>query len=475
MRVRLLTELWGLIVAAVLLGACNRSENGAGATADPDSLLREGVSLAREQQYEASLERLMDVVHNSDTTTAEGRRRLIEANIEIGNISNAFEDVPEALSRYREALSLMRRGETPDSLAERICSNISQTFARKGQPDSALVYASMIPDPTGYSYLFCRAYIAYYSGDYSRSADWLSKAVKQARSPHEFAYAYSLSAFCRERTGDIAGAEADLLDFERSAREARNNYALFNCYTYQMRFYTRHRRTDKALDYQAKFLTLHDSLFNTNAYFGQLDKHRSFEKQQKAVEIAEMKASLASQRLMIGLSAAVALVLGGALLFMWWRWKLLKERNAILYERNVELARADALLSSQAPVSAPELNDGSDEALLDKIREVMTDPRVYCNPDFNLASLAEMVGSNTSYVSRSINQLTGKNFRTFINEYRIRRARMLMVDDKKYASLTLRAIAEDVGIKSPANFIAAFKKVTGMTPSAFMKLQSENA
>lgn len=50
-----------------------------------------------------------------------------------------------------------------------------------------------------------------------------------------------------------------------------------------------------------------------------------------------------------------------------------------------------------------------------------------------------------------------------------------MIDDKKYASMTLRAIAEDVGIKSPANFIAAFKKVTGMTPSAFMKIQSETA
>lgn len=482
MRVRLIYKFWWIIVAAALVSACGRSENAAEAATDPDSLLKEGVALARRQQYEASLERLMNVVHTSDSTTAEGRRRLIEANLEIGNISNAFEDLPEALARYSEAMSLMRRGETPDSTTERIYSHISQTFARKAQPDSALAYAALIPDTDGYSYLFCRAYIAYYSGNYHESAVWLSKALKQAGSPHEFAYAYSLSGFCRERTGDIAGAEADLLNFEQAARKARNNYALFNCYSYQMRFYTRHRRTEKALDYQTKFLALHDSLFNTNAYFGQLDKHRSFEKQQKALEVAEMKASIASQRLVTGLSIAVALMLGCALMFVWWRWKMLKERNATLYERNVELARAEALLSAQpAPQPAEptpqtaESSDGSDEALLEKIREVMSDATVYCDPDFSLAALAEMVGSNTTYVSRAINQLTGKNFRTFINEYRIRRARLLMIDDKKYASMTLRAIAEDVGIKSPANFIAAFKKVTGMTPSAFMKIQSETA
>lgn len=482
MRFRLLIKMLWAVAATVFLSGCNSAENTPENIADPDSLLREGIALAHRQQYEAALQNLMEVVQTSDSSSEAGRRRLIEANLEIGNISNAFEDIPEALSRYRNALSLTRRGPTPDSISERIYSYISQLFARSGEPDSAIVYASIMPDRSGYIYPFCRAFIAYYKGDYQESTQWLSKAVAKADSPHEYAFAYSLSAFCRQHTGDISGAERDLLNFERSAREARNNYALFNCYTYQMRFYTRHRRTEKALDYQTKFLTLHDSLFNTNAYFGQLDKHRSFEKERKAVEMAEMKASLASQRLVIGLSIAVALILGVALMFVWWRWKLVKERNEILYERNVELARADALLSAAKPGMTTELSvpadpvddEDSDRALLDKIREVMADPAVYCNPDFSLAMLAEMVGSNTSYVSRAINQLTGKNFRTFINEYRIRRARLLMIDDKKYSSLTLRAIAEAVGIKSPANFIAAFKKVTGMTPSAFMKIQSES-
>ena len=41
-------------------------------------------------------------------------------------------------------------------------------------------------------------------------------------------------------------------------------------------------------------------------------------------------------------------------------------------------------------------------------------------------------------------------------------------------SSTLQAVGESVGFKSVSNFIAAFKKTTGLTPSTYQKIARSN-
>ena len=54
----------------------------------------------------------------------------------------------------------------------------------------------------------------------------------------------------------------------------------------------------------------------------------------------------------------------------------------------------------------------------------------------------------------------------FINEYRIAKAKQLLIQDKDTKVL---AIALDVGFKSKSTFNAAFLKVTGTRPSEYRK------
>ena len=108
--------------------------------------------------------------------------------------------------------------------------------------------------------------------------------------------------------------------------------------------------------------------------------------------------------------------------------------------------------------------------LLVSIAQVMERTETVCAPDFSLTMLAQLVGSNTKYVSWVINTKYGKNFKTFLNEYRIRTASQMLVDTEKYGNLTIATIAERVGYKSPASFHLAFKKVYGMTPAVYIKL-----
>lgn len=113
------------------------------------------------------------------------------------------------------------------------------------------------------------------------------------------------------------------------------------------------------------------------------------------------------------------------------------------------------------------------EELLKKINEVLDTPEFVFSPDFNLDVLSAQVGSNTKYVSVVINETYGKNFKSILNERRIREAIHLLTDDEKYKNSTMMTIALAVGYKSATNFIAAFKRVTGMTPALYKKLQAK--
>ena len=106
--------------------------------------------------------------------------------------------------------------------------------------------------------------------------------------------------------------------------------------------------------------------------------------------------------------------------------------------------------------------------LLEKVNSVLEDVSVISRDDFSLAMLAKMVGSNTKYVSMVINDTYGKNFKTYLNEFRIREA-------QHYGNMTIQAIYEELGYKTASSFVKAFRKINGMTPSQYQKLKSQLA
>ena len=104
------------------------------------------------------------------------------------------------------------------------------------------------------------------------------------------------------------------------------------------------------------------------------------------------------------------------------------------------------------------------------ITEVMDRADVIVDPDFNLNKLAKLVNSNSKYVSAIINDTFHKNFKTLLNESRVREVCRRLSDDENYSQLTIAAIANTVGYNSMNNFITVFKRITGMTPSKYRQL-----
>ncbi|MBR1411464.1 MAG: AraC family transcriptional regulator [Prevotella sp.] len=89
--------------------------------------------------------------------------------------------------------------------------------------------------------------------------------------------------------------------------------------------------------------------------------------------------------------------------------------------------------------------------------------------DFNMSKLATLVNSNYKNVSQVINEQMGKNFNALLNEYRVMEACRRMGDLAHYGNYTIEAIGASVGFSSRSTFITAFKKITGLTPSEFLR------
>lgn len=103
---------------------------------------------------------------------------------------------------------------------------------------------------------------------------------------------------------------------------------------------------------------------------------------------------------------------------------------------------------------------------LARLQEAMENDRPYLNPDLSLSALAEQVGMVSRDVSALLNQHLGVHFFDFVNGYRVRDAQSMLLAHK---SRSVLEVLHAVGFNSKSSFNTAFKKHTGMTPSAYRK------
>jgi YesN/AraC family two-component response regulator len=114
------------------------------------------------------------------------------------------------------------------------------------------------------------------------------------------------------------------------------------------------------------------------------------------------------------------------------------------------------------------LDETMKSELLNRIQNVMeTDDEIY-SVDFSIDRLAALVDSNQKYVSQVINEKYNCNFNNLLNKYRIKEACKRM--NESGDNLTIEAISYSVGFKSRSTFVISFKRVTGLTPSEYLRL-----
>ncbi|WP_452598161.1 helix-turn-helix domain-containing protein [Pontimicrobium sp. MEBiC01747] len=113
-------------------------------------------------------------------------------------------------------------------------------------------------------------------------------------------------------------------------------------------------------------------------------------------------------------------------------------------------------------------NDDKFEAILEKLKKLEA-KHYYLKQNCTLHSTAKQLKTNTSYLSKVINNHLGKNFSTYINELRINYVVLELKRNKTLRAYSIKAIAEEIGYKKTSTFSKYFKEITGISPSVYIK------
>lgn len=107
--------------------------------------------------------------------------------------------------------------------------------------------------------------------------------------------------------------------------------------------------------------------------------------------------------------------------------------------------------------------------LIQRLEEIIEKEEIYANPALKLSDLANLMDISAHQLSQLLNDNLQKSFSTYLTEFRIKKSCELIASG---VNLKIEAIGYEVGFQSKSTFFAAFKKITGTTPSLFKETQT---
>lgn len=147
--------------------------------------------------------------------------------------------------------------------------------------------------------------------------------------------------------------------------------------------------------------------------------------------------------------------------------------RALLFYRKPKTESASVILDSTPLPEKTEVTKGQtvpskENIYYQKLERLCSDQKIYRDSSLDRNTVAEMLGISPSYVSQIVNSITGDNFATYINRYRVEDAKTFILD-KEFDNYSLLSIGLECGFSSKTTYYNSFKKMTGMTPNAYRK------
>lgn len=413
----------------------------------------------------------------------------------IGNIFGFFGDYERANAYFEKALKGAIQNHHND-VAAKCVINMVVTYVQMGHPDRAKEYFAMqnrigLSNPALRQFFFyqSQAYIAFGEKHYAlcvamnRQAEIVARRKKLPQS--YLASLNSLTGNCYQAEGKLDSA---IVAYQRNVEPCRrlgNRMYLAEAYRNLAEAYRMLGERQNMLEYQSLYMAQTDTIFGEKQFNMAKDKLFKYENDQTNALITSLNTRVSNAYTGIFVIALFLIAVGALAYVIHRKNRRLNSAYLMLYTKNQELMssheesqqlRKQLAVPEEANVRDAQAESreqgfsGNTTRMLNDINTVMENIAIISNPDFSITALAEAVGSHTKTVSSVINSTYGKNFKTLLNEYRIREACRRLADDKTYGKLTIKAIAESVGYNSINNFIIAFKRIVGITPSAYQRM-----
>jgi len=160
---------------------------------------------------------------------------------------------------------------------------------------------------------------------------------------------------------------------------------------------------------------------------------------------------------------AMQVVIAGLIGFLLWRVETLSDLGEARGSETI--SRKEEMFSRAA--------ESPSSALHQKLQQHCIDTQLYLQHDLTLAQLAKAIGTNRTYLSQFFS-CQGVTYNTYINGLRVSHfAKLYQAATADRHSFTAQQLAQESGFRSYRTFSEAFKRETGQTVTAWMKMQQE--
>ena len=104
------------------------------------------------------------------------------------------------------------------------------------------------------------------------------------------------------------------------------------------------------------------------------------------------------------------------------------------------------------------------DPMLTQLKDLVAQEELFKNPNLKLPDVAKHLHITPHRLSQLLNDNLGTNFPSFINEFRVENAKVLLQENQVFS---LEAIGYECGFNSKSTFYATFKKYVGTTPAKY--------
>ena len=261
-----------------------------------------------------------------------------------------------------------------------------------------------------------------------------------------------------------------------------NDFGLIGVYEKRADIYMRCGMKAQAADEYEKLIPLKDSL-NASETSSQLNELSTLFK----VDQLKLEKRASTYKLYAAIIVCLLLIVILVTIIIYAR--RLSEKNRIIYERLRETHRreeaaaksaieyqetagdSEKQTSSNANISQYSSQPEQEEAIYQRLNNIMQKEELFKNPLLGRDDLAAKVGTNRSYLLDIIKNCSeDKSVTDFINGYRLRNASVMLMRNPE---LSITEIGESSGFNSRSSFNRLFLGRYGMTPSEFRRISKK--
>lgn len=136
--------------------------------------------------------------------------------------------------------------------------------------------------------------------------------------------------------------------------------------------------------------------------------------------------------------------------------------------KSIETPHVTLTHSENLKYEKSSLTDHQLEAIHGELVQLMRQKKLYLTPELTLSIVSQALDIHPNTLSQVINRAEQKNFFDYINTLRVAefKVRAAIPENQKY---TLLSLAHECGFNSKTSFNRNFKKITGKSPSEYLK------